>query len=200
MEPGWCILCSCSYGTHLLQGIIRFQATSLKMCFSLKMCRSPLLCSKVLKHAFNFMSMALEHALKWVFFLIRLTIPRWVIKSKLSLVDSYQTWLFQSIYAKKWIFAGAFLGKQARCTAQAGLCLALLSSSGLFTKKMLPASFRTQWIIQQSFITPPVLFCLLEYHPVVQHPSGFRHKACGKCRNPKGWREPFLWCWSPTNS
>lgn len=81
-----------------------------------------------------------------------------------------------------------------------GLCLALLSSSELFTVKTLSASFRTQWIIQQSFIIPPVLFCLLEYHPVVQHPSDFRHKACGKCRIPKGWRETFLWCWSPTNS
>lgn len=33
----------------------------------LKMCRGPLLCSKVLERAFNFMSIALKHALKWVF-------------------------------------------------------------------------------------------------------------------------------------
>lgn len=76
---------------------------------------------------------------------------------------------------KVFISADAYLGKQARCTARAGLCRMLLSSSGVF-RVTLSASFRTQWIIQRHFITPPVLFCLLEYHP-----PGFRHKTCRKC-------------------
>lgn len=86
---------------------------------------------------------------------------------------------------KVFISADAYLGKEARCTARAGLCRTLLSSSGGFIVT-LSASFRTQWIIQRHFITPPVLFCLLEYHPMVQHPSGFRHKTCRKCSSSQG--------------
>lgn len=73
----------------LLGGIIRSEPASL-MCFSLKMCRSPLLFSKALECAFNFTSMALDHALN-CFSGIRLTISRQVM-------DSYQTWFLQFIY------------------------------------------------------------------------------------------------------
>lgn len=45
---------------------------------------------------------------------------------------------------KTFIFADAYLGEQVRWTAQAGLCLALLSSSGVFAVITLSASFRSQ--------------------------------------------------------
>lgn len=93
---------------------------------------------------------------------------------------------------KLFIFADAYLGKHVRRTAQAGLSLVLLLPSGVFTVIILSASFRTQWIIQQSFITPPVLFCLLQYLSMVQHLSVFNHKTCGKCSSSQWLRGILL--------
>lgn len=142
------------------------------MCFSLKVCRSPLLFSKALESAFNFMSRALGYVLN-CFVGIRLTVSRGVM-------DSYQTRLFQFFYTRY-----SFLQMPTRKTGEVhSTGRAVPCAAPIFRALHHSNSYsiiRTQLIIQWSFITPPVLFCLLEYHPMLQHPSDFRYKTCGKC-------------------
>lgn len=71
------------------------------------------------------------------------------------------------------------------------LCCSSLQGC-LLTAIILSASFRTQWIIQQSFTTPPVLFCLLEYLPVIQHLYLASSIKSGEKGVHSGWGGSFL--------